>query len=92
MDVANINQYHQNGRPPRLPKWGQIIVLTLTLLALCIVLYRQYGLPIPGQHQPIPVRMPAGKPLLEPDRPDLIGDPGIANEKDGNTRASTPNG
>jgi len=90
MDVANINQYHQNGRPPRLPKWGQIIVLTL--LALCIVLYRQYGLPIPGQHQPIPVRMPAGKPLLEPDRPDLIGDPGIANEEDDDTRASIPNG
>ena len=92
MDVANINQYHQSGRLPRLLKWGQIIVLTLTLLALCIVLYRQYGLPIPGQHQPIPVRMPAGKPLLEPDRPDLIGDPGIVNEEDDDTRASIPNG
>lgn len=25
-------------------------------------------------------RMPTGKPLLEPDRPDLIGDPGIQPE------------
>ena len=27
------------------------------------------------------MRMPAGKPLLEPDRPDLIGDPGIATDE-----------
>ena len=26
------------------------------------------------------LRMPTGKPLLEPDRPDLIGDPGIQSE------------
>lgn len=30
-------------------------------------------------------RMPTGKPLLEPDRPDLIGDPGIEpGDKDEN--------
>ena len=28
------------------------------------------------------LRMPAGKPLLEPDRPDLIGDPGIATDEE----------
>ncbi len=27
-------------------------------------------------------RMPAGKPLLEPDRPDLIGDPGIEDDEE----------
>jgi len=27
------------------------------------------------------IRMPAGRPLLEPDRPDLRGEPGIAKEE-----------
>ena len=35
-----------------------------------------------------PLRMPAGKPLLEPDRPDLIGDPGI--EKEDNEHTDIP--
>ena len=36
----------------------------------------------PTQHDETDYRMPAGKPLLEPDRPDLIGDPGIADDNE----------
>ena len=92
MDVANINQYHQSRRLPVRLTWTQVIVLVLTLLALAIGLYRQYDLSIPEQHQPTPIRMPVGKPLLEPDRPDLLGDPGIADEEKDDTQVSIPNG
>lgn len=53
------------------------------LLALVVIAVAVYGFladtppPEPAEAQR---HMPTGKPLREPDRPDLIGDPGIADE------------
>ncbi|MDG2375782.1 MAG: hypothetical protein P8M18_05475 [Woeseiaceae bacterium] len=57
-------------------------LLTLLLMALLGGLVG-YGFlrnvpPVPPAKPDL--RMPTGKPLLEPDRPDLIGDPGIQPE------------
>ena len=62
-------------------------LLALLLMALlgCLVVY-VFLRNVPSEPpDELDFRMPTGKPLLEPDRPDLIGDPGIQPEDEGDT-------
>ena len=53
--------------------------IIVALLSLAVAAYlATSGVDEPNAPSADQLRMPAGKPLLEPDRPDLIGDPGIA--------------
>ena len=60
--------------------WPVAIALLLSVAVAAYIVLT--GVEEPDHAPEDQLRMPAGKPLLEPDRPDLIGDPGIANDEE----------
>lgn len=62
--------------PRRLLDGRWVVVLVATLIALGI-LFLDLLEPRKTEHTSAETRMPVANPLLEPDRPDLIGEPRI---------------
>jgi len=60
----------------------RLLALLTAVIVVGIVIYGYRAKAPPAGVAESGYRMPAGKPLLEPDRPDLIGDPGIANDNE----------
>lgn len=60
----------------------QLLALLAALIVVVITINRYRADSPPAGIAETEYRMPTGKPLLEPDRPDLNGDPGIDNEYD----------
>lgn len=62
--------------------------MALIVVAIAVYVFLEDTKPqVPADTQ---IHMPTGKPLLEPDRPDLIGDPGIAAEENDNEQGDIP--
>jgi len=64
------------------PNRERILALLIALVVVAVAIYGYLADAPPADIAETDYRMPTGKPLLEPDRPDLIGDPGIENENE----------
>ena len=60
----------------------RMLALLIALIVVVIAIYGHLADSPPAEIAESDYRMPTGKPLLEPDRPDLIGDPGIEKENE----------
>lgn len=60
----------------------RIFALLIAVVIGITAMYGYFSRTAPTQPSENDYRMPAGKPLLEPDRPDLIGDPGIEDDEE----------
>lgn len=58
------------------------LALLIALVVVAIAIYGYLADSPPADIAETELRMPTGKPLLEPDRPDLIGEPGIENDNE----------
>ena len=63
-------------------RWFRPALFIAVVFALTAIYFATSDEREPNPTPPDEMRMPAGKPLLEPSRPDLIGDPGIASEEE----------
>ncbi len=81
---------HRSLAPPASPRISgqsvnnsirkRIVALLIAITLGITAVLGYFSRTAPTQHDETDYRMPAGKPLLEPNRPDLIGDPGIADD------------